>query len=276
MNNQKELEIQGLGLERFLIYLAQKFVTATEGTIKWPSSAIPGVQAGVIEIGRYHLAGFSKSEILAEVAEMAPVLNAFSDQKTYLDFVYGVVAAFIARNELQDAKTGEMLRLKIWDVRKQFDMPGDRSIDQSRTGAILALLGGFVKGDYQACVKFGMLGSAAFGRPMFFQLWIIGCLRLKQVIEARAAAEAAQDCLQLVSPWHRELVKLTLGDRTAKDLMKAASDETMFFQVRCFEALRHYTNGDINTARDLIKSGLAQKSDLVVETALMHADLDRS
>ena len=266
---KRERVIQGVELEQFLILLAQGFVT--KGATKWPSSAIPQVQAEVIEIARYHLAGFFKKQILAEIA---PQFNAFSDKQ--MDFVYEEVAAFIANNQLQNAETGEGFRLEIWDVRKQFDMPGDRSIDQARTGAICTPLMGFVKGDYPACVKFGMLGAAAFGRPMFFHLWIIGCLRLKNVVEARAAAEAAQNCLQVVSPWHSELVKLTLGDRTAKDLMKVASDETMFFQVRCFEALRLFTNGDIATARDLLNSGLAQRSDLLVEPAMMKADLART
>lgn len=259
----------GLELEQFLIELAQSFIS--EGATEWPSSAVPLVQMEVIEIARYHLAGFSKAEILREIA---PSFRKFSDEQ--MAFVYGQSTRAINSMVLANAETGEKFGLKVWDSKKSFEMPQQRSIDQARTGAIATPMMGFVKGDWRICVDSGMQGAAAFGRPMFFQLWIIGNLRLKNMAEAMKAGEAAQNCLQAISPWHGRLVDLSLGTVSADELNRMASDDQMRYQVKCFEALRVYSIGDIASARKLLKAASLERSDLVVESALVAADLDRA
>jgi hypothetical protein len=259
----------GLELEQFLIQFAQSFIS--QGATEWPPSAVPMVIREVIVIARYQLAGFSKVEVLNEIA---PSFVRFSDQQ--MNFVYEEVAGAIKGMVLASAETGERFGLKVWNVRESFGVPHDRSIEHARIGAISKPMMGFVKGEYKICVDSGMQGAAAFGGPMFFQLWIIGNLRLKNLDGARIAAEAAQNCLQVVSPWHGRLVDLTLGNTTASELNRSASDDQMRYQVKCFEALRLYTGGDTVSAARLLKAAASERSDLIVESAMVAADLDRA
>lgn len=128
--------------------------------------------------------------------------------------------------------------------------------------------------NYDTCAVVGTKGGSAFGRHLFYQMGIIGNFRLGRTDEAMREGCAAQNGLQ-ISAWHVELAKLTLGNITANQLMAHATDHDMRFQVRCFEGLRAFTNGNKDDARRILNSAATMPNDLPMEFLFVKADLDR-
>ncbi len=257
--------LEGLHLEQFLIELAG--MLAAPISKGWSPAAIRKIQILMIEIARYHLAGFSQSQILAECCS-TPEAREFSEM------IYESVVKTIGNVTLGNSATGDSFTPAVGDAYALFEMPRDRSIDHARTGAVMKPAMAFVEGDYDTCAIFGGHGAAAFGRHLFYQLYMIGNFRRGRDEEAKIAGCAAQNGLQ-ISPWHGQLAELTLGNVTAAHLMAQAQDGGQRFQVNCFEGLRLYTHGDKVNARRVLTAAAAMPSDLVMEKLFVDADLKR-
>ncbi len=254
----------GVSLEQFLIELSGMMAPpASQG---WSPAALRRLQTQVIEIGRYHLAGFSKDQILEECCS-TPEAREFSEG------LYTHVVELVSQLMLNDPATGEVSTPSLGDACALLEVPRDRSIDHARMGALAKPMMAFVKGDYDTCAVFGGYGAAAFGRHLYYQLNIIGNFRRGRDEEARIAGCAAQNGLQ-ISSWHGQLAELTLGKVKAADLLAQAKDNSMRFQVNCFEGLRLFTNGDKGSARHTLTVCEAIPCDLL-EKALVRADLER-
>jgi len=264
MSKQSKILV-GLQLEQFLIELA--VAIATPLSQDWKPAAVRKLQIWIIEIARYHFAGFSESQILDECCP-TPEAREFNTK------LYETVVHTLANVSLTDSATGEQFVPVVRDVRALFEDSRDFSIDHARTSSVMKPCMAFVESDYDTCATFGAYGAAAFGRHLFYQMNIIGNFRIGRQEEAEIAGCAAQNGLQ-ISPWHRKLADLTLGNVTAADLFVLANDDGRRFQVRCFEGLRAYTNGDKENARRILSAAIAMPNNLPMEFLIAKADLDR-
>ncbi len=103
---------------------------------------------------------------------------------------------------------------------------------------------------------------------------VLGLRMLGKTAEAKAQGCAAQNGLQ-ISPWQAQLAELTLGQITANQLFPEAQDHDSRFQVRCFEGLRAYTNGNKVDARGILESAASMPNNLPMEYVFVKANLDR-
>lgn len=103
---------------------------------------------------------------------------------------------------------------------------------------------------------------------------VLGLRMLGKTAEAKAQGCAAQNGLQ-ISPWQAQLAELTLGQITANQLFPEAQDHDSRFQVRCFEGLRAYTNGNKVDARGILESAASMPNNLPMEYVFVKANLER-
>jgi hypothetical protein len=222
---------------------------------------------GMVEIGRYHLAGFSEHQIMEELASP-------SRSSRVTGILYAEMVAALGKLLLTDPATDEKFVPGIGELLGVLEIEPDSSIDFARINAVSKPVNAFVNGDYSTCATFGRYGASIFGRHLFYQLSIIGHVRLGRKEAAESAGKAAKMGL-LISPWHLRLTELTLGLVTATDLIPEAQDGNARFQVKVFEGIRALSSGDKAQARTCLTAALTMPNDLPFEYLMAKADLDR-
>jgi len=248
-------------LEHFLFTSAELWTThIAQG---FSPAGFRNVQICMIEVIRYYLAGFSKDQILEDCSSS----NAGQ--------IYDMVAELIPKYVLEDEKSGDRFTVATWDACSALGLGREISIDAARTLATAKPVMAFVDGDYNTCALAGVQGAAAFGRHIFYQMSIIGNIRMGKLDDASLAYKAANTALEFSSPWHSQLIDLTCGQILAKQLISSANDNDKKFQVSCFEGLRAFSSEDMEYANRILSSAATKPNDLPIELMLVTADLDR-
>ena len=256
--------VTGLLLEKFLSGAARHIIdNAFEGA---DENAIAKLDVEVTEIGRYYLAGFSINDIRRERSAL---------KSNVFDLLYESVREIVDVAAMTDPVTSEKLCPNVGGPIRRLGIDKDLSINDARTVATLGPIQAFVKGDYAIAAELGEFGASAFGRHLFYQMYMIGNARLNREQEAAAAGEAALLGLAMASPWHFQLAALTLGKVNRDELLKLCNDDRMRFQVLCFDGLRACTVGNYHHAQDILTSASNIKTDLGMEHMLVDADLSR-
>jgi hypothetical protein len=256
--------LTGLLLEQFLSGAARHIANNVfEGA---DQTTLAKLNVEVAEIGRYYLAGFSKNEIRGERAALKA--NVF-------DLLYTSFQELVDAATMTDPVTSQKLRPDVGGAIRRLGIDKELSINDARIAATLGPIQAFVEGDYGIAAELGEYGASVFGRPLFYQMYIIGNARLNREQEAEAAGEAALLGLVMAAPWHFQLAALTLGKTSKDNLLKLCNEDRGRFQVLCFDGLRACTAGDYHYARDVLTRASNMKTDLGMEHMLVDADLRR-
>ncbi len=264
----ESVTLHSVPLENFLIEFSSMLVAQP---FLLPNDASPetkrNLQTSIMETCRYHLAGFSKLQIIEEVFPQAS-----SDTASRL---YDLVVGTMGEVSLTDPKSGESFTPAVWDASSVFEIkPGFRSIDFARMGALCKPMMAYVEGDYKTCMESARFGADAFGRHGFYQFNIIAAQRLGRQDVANEAIIAAKNGTQ-ISRWHFYLALVTAGEQNPEDLEKKAPDSSSRHQVRCFQGARALTIGEKEKAKAVLTTAQWIPTDFVTEKMIVEADLKR-
>jgi len=224
--NEREVSLEGEGLERFLLSLANQVISGQPG-IKPTTARLFGEAA--LTGGRLLIKG---APVQVAAGSMASVLGipaeaGLKPASSLLNRIKGV------RLTLLD---GSRARVRV-PTSEEFSLLKD---DMERSELISDCIGHFFARNYLSCAAAATSALLTHAHSMLHQLQVISLQRLSRSQQAEAEGRRALAALTY-TPWHQALMRITLGTVVASELYRSAADETRLAQLKFYEGARAVT-----------------------------------